>query len=81
MLAELITQRMEALGLRQRDLAQKSTLSPQYISDLVNGRRGARLSATTQVKLAKALRISPAKLAACVASSEEVSGEARPEAS
>ena len=70
MLAELITERMTELGLRQHELAQKSTLSRQYISDLVAGRRGRRLTAATQAKLARALRISPTKLALSVAVAE-----------
>lgn len=70
MLAELITERMAELGLRQCDLARKSALSRQYISDLVAGNRGSRISASTQAKLARALRVAPARIAASVATAE-----------
>lgn len=76
MLAELITQRMKTLGMRQRDLAEKTALSQQYVSDLVNGKRGSRLSAATLDKLARALRVSRSRVAESVASPEQASASA-----
>lgn len=67
MLGELIKERMDALGLRQQDVASRAGLSRQYVSDLVTGKRGARLSARTQQQLARALRVSPSRLLASVA--------------
>lgn len=61
MLAEFITNRMTELGIRQHELAERSTLSRQYVSDLVRGKRGARMSLRTQQKLAQGLKVSPQK--------------------
>lgn len=72
MLANLIVERMQKLGLNQRDLARRSGLSPQYISDLIASRRGKRLSVTTQAKLAKGLKISIYRVASCVATPEKI---------
>lgn len=67
MLAEFITNRMTELGIRQHELAERSTLSRQYVSDLVRGKRGARMSLRTQQKLAQGLKVSPKKIADCAA--------------
>ncbi|GBF05881.1 XRE family transcriptional regulator [Deinococcus aerius] len=58
MLGDQIDRRRRELGLSQRELAQKSGLSPQYISYLISGKRGQRLSVTAATGLAKALRVS-----------------------
>lgn len=73
MLGELIKERMDALGLRQQDVASRAGLSRQYVSDLVTGKRGTRLSARTQQQLARALRVSPSRLLASVASPDSES--------
>lgn len=58
MLGQRIDHRRRELGLSQRSLAEKSGLSPQYISSLISGKRGQRLSADALHRLAKALRVS-----------------------
>lgn len=76
MLAQLIKERMDTLGLRQQDVASRAGLSRQYISDLVAGKRGTRLSARTQHQLARALRVSPSRVLASVASVDSKSDNA-----
>lgn len=76
MLADLIKERMAALGINQRELARRSGLSPQYISDLINNRRAGRISVLTQVKLARGLRVTERRVANCVATADLMSANA-----
>lgn len=60
MIGTKITDRMGEIGIKsQTELAQKSGLSVQYISDLIHDKRGQRMSVRTQEKLIKALRVKP----------------------
>lgn len=51
--------RLDELGMSQADLARKSGLSTGYVSNIVNGQRGKRVSAETAHRLARALRVRP----------------------
>lgn len=51
--------RMGELNLTQAAVAFRAGLSTSYISDLMNGKRGVRISITTAVKLASALEVEP----------------------
>ncbi|WP_353885899.1 helix-turn-helix transcriptional regulator [uncultured Deinococcus sp.] len=64
---------MVALKMNQSELARKSTLSPQYISDLLSGKRGARMSVVTLTQLARALRVPPSRLTEAVANPDSSS--------
>jgi XRE family transcriptional regulator, fatty acid utilization regulator len=55
-----VRRRRLALGLTLDDLAERSGLSPHYLSTLENDRRDPRVS--TLVAIAKALRLEPAEL-------------------
>lgn len=55
-----VRRRRVSLGLTLDDLAERSGLSPHYLSTLENGRRDPHVS--TLVAIAKALRIEPAEL-------------------
>lgn len=55
-----IRSRRKALGLTLDDLAERSNLSPHYLSTLENDRRDPRLS--TILAVAKVLRVSAAEL-------------------
>lgn len=59
MLGERITQRLDALGMSQKDLASKANVSQGYVSDLINGRRGRRLGYDVTQRLARALKVRP----------------------
>lgn len=63
-----VRRRRKALGLTLDDLAERSGLSPHYLSTLENGHRDPHLS--TIMAVAKALRVPPAELFAGVDSSE-----------
>lgn len=54
-----IENRLRELGMTQAALAEKSGLSPGYINDLIKGRRGRRMGADVERRLAKALRVRP----------------------
>ena len=59
MLGTRITERMGKLGIKtQADLAERSGLSPQMISALITGKRGAHMRADTAQRLSRALRVS-----------------------
>lgn len=58
-LADRLATRMDELHLSQADLARRSGLSTGHVSDLVNGKRGKRISADTAGRLASALKVSP----------------------
>lgn len=51
--------RMAELNLTQRAVAQRAGLSTSYISDLMNGKRGGRISIATVQKLSVALEVEP----------------------
>lgn len=55
-----VRRRRLALGLTLDDLAERSGLSPHYLSTLENDRRDPHVS--TLVAVAKALRVAPADL-------------------
>lgn len=59
MLGERIRSRMQELGISQADVARRSGLSTGHVSDLVNGKRGERISAPTVARLSSALRVRP----------------------
>jgi transcriptional regulator with XRE-family HTH domain len=55
-----VRRRREALGLTLEQLAESSTLTPNYIGTIENGKRDPSLS--TVISLARGLRIAPAEL-------------------
>jgi transcriptional regulator with XRE-family HTH domain len=57
MLPERIRDRMQVIGINQSQLARRSSLSTSYISDLLSGKRGKRLSFAAMEKLRKGLRV------------------------
>lgn len=58
-LSERLRARLKELGMSQAQLSRKSGLSVSYISQLSNGHRGRRTSATTVHRLARALKVRP----------------------
>ena len=56
MLFDLMLDRMEELGMSQKQLAEKMNCSPQYISKVLRGREN--LSLETLTKIENALEIS-----------------------
>ena len=76
MLGERIDRRRRELGLSQSDLARRSGLSRQYISALILGGRGQRLTVFAATKLAKALRVNQKFLQAESTSYDNVSTHA-----
>lgn len=56
-LAEKLRARLGELRYTQADLVAKTGLSSAYISELLNGKRGRRMSRSTSVKLRRALRV------------------------
>ena len=57
-----VRRRRTALGLTLDELAERSGLSPHYLSTLENGKRDPHLS--TIVAVARGLRVAPAELLA-----------------
>jgi transcriptional regulator with XRE-family HTH domain len=53
-----IKSRLDELEMTQAELCRKSGLSTGYVSDLINGNRGKRLSVVTASRLGKALKVS-----------------------
>ena len=56
MLQEQLKKCMSEKGLSQADIVRLTRLSPSYVSDLVNGKRGGRISGETLAKLSAGLR-------------------------
>ena len=61
-LAHKLRALMKKAGVSQAQLARESGLSPSYISDLLNNKRGSRVSVTTIAALASPLKVSVAFL-------------------
>lgn len=60
MLGPKIENRMAELGIEtQTALADKAGLSVQYVNALIRGKRGKRMGADAQIRLARALRVKP----------------------
>lgn len=53
---------MSELGMTQAELVRRSGLSSAYVSNLVTGQRGKRVSVETVHRLAKALKVRPSAL-------------------
>ncbi|GGO24929.1 helix-turn-helix domain-containing protein [Deinococcus humi] len=58
MLGEKIDRRRRELKLSQKQLADRSGLSPQYVNMLIHNQRGQRIGIDAAYRLAKALRVS-----------------------
>lgn len=56
-IGDRVAQRMCELGLNQATLARRAGLSSSYVSELVNNKRGRRVSVMTAGKLAVALEV------------------------
>jgi len=56
-IGDRVAVRMNQLGLTQAVLARRAGLSPSYVSELVNNKRGRRLSVLTAERLAGALQV------------------------
>lgn len=59
MLGERIKRRLDDLDWTQADLARATGFSTGYIADLVNNKRGKRLSVENMLRLSKALKVRP----------------------
>jgi transcriptional regulator with XRE-family HTH domain len=70
-LGDEIRTRREALGLTLDGLAQRSGLSPHYLSTLENNKRDPHVS--TLLAVAKALRVAPGELLGTSQSGAELS--------
>lgn len=73
----LIHSRLKALGMTQAELARKAKLSPGYVNDLINGRRGQRMGAEAAQRLSKALKVKPLFLLQSLANAKKFSDDIR----
>lgn len=56
-LGQRVQRRLSELDMTQADLARRSGLSTGYVSNIINGQRGKRVSADVAHRLAGALKL------------------------